>query len=151
MKQKYTTENLHPIRHMDEYVDEIEAGSVSPYRTNVLMKRFAEVKKLSYEMYKDCHNLIIEIDGEIPSNPELLWKHDLESVRLFSKAENHSYGDYSDDKLHAIRHFEEYVEEIETGNVSNERSVELKDRLGTVLRTSVRLYYDAERLIRLLD
>ena len=151
MGQKYTVEVLHPIRHMDEYVAEIMAGQVSPYRTNQLKTRFAKVKNLTKEMYKDAYTLIIEIDGEIMQDPEYLWKHDLDSVRIFSMGNNHAFGDYSNEKLHPIRHFEDYKSQIEAGEVSAERVVDLKERLGILLRLTVNLYFDAERLIRLLD
>ena len=148
MGQKYTIEALHPIRHMDKYVDEIMAGAVSPYRTKALKERFAKVKELAKEMYKDAYTLIMKIDEEIMQDPEFLWKHDLESVRIFSIGGNHSFGDYSNENLHPIRHFEKYVEEIEKGT---KRPEILKEKLGVVMRLSVRLYFDAERLIRLLD
>lgn len=151
MGQKYSTEALHPIRHMDEYVDEIMGGNVSALRTEKLKHRFADVKGIAYEMYADAYKLIIEIDNEFPQSPEILWKHDLESVRIFSMGENHSFGDYSSKNLHPIRHFEKYLAEIKEANITEERKKEIKERLGIVLRLSVRLYFDAERLIRLLD
>ena len=151
MGHKYSVESLHPIRHMDEYIAEIMAGSVSPFRTKILKERFAKVKELAYEMYKDAYTLIVELDGEMMQVPEQLWKHDLESVRIFAMSSNYSYGNYSDENLHPIRHFEKYVKEIEENELSGERVTELKSRLGVVLRLSVRLYYDAERLIRILD
>ena len=151
MGQKYTIEALHPIRHMDEYVAEIMAGSVSQYRTNQLKTRFANVKKLAKEMYKDAYTLIIELEGECMQDPEYLWDHDLDSAKFFSEGNNHSFGDYSNEKLHPIRHFEEYKTQIEAGKIPAERVVELKARLGVVLRLAVTLYYDAQRLIRLLD
>ena len=151
MGQKYTIEALHPIRHMDEYIAEIMAGSVSQYRTLKLKNRFATVKELAYEMYKDAYILIVELDGEMMQDPEQLWKHDLESVKIFSAGSNYSYGNYSDDTIHPIRHFEEYAKEVEDGNIPTERVTELKSRLGIVLRLAVRIYFDAERLIRILD
>ncbi len=151
MGQKYSIEALHPIRHMDEYIAEIMAGSVAPFRTKVLKERFAKVKDLAYEMYKDTYTLIIELDGEMMQDPEQLWKHDLESVRIFAMSSNYSYGNYSDENLHPIRHLENYVKEIKENELLGERITVLKTRLGIVLRLAVRLYYDAERLIRILD
>lgn len=151
MGQKYTVEALHPIRHMGEYVDEIMAGQVSPFRTQQLKARFKEVKEVAKEMYKDAYTLIMEIDNESMQDPEYLWKHDLDSVRIFSTGNNHSFGDYSNEKLHPIRHFEEYKAQIEVGGIHSERVVELKEKLGIVLRLAVTLYFDAERLIRLLE
>jgi len=150
MGQKYSTAALHPIRHMDDYIVEIMEG-VSTQREQVLKARFASVKVLAYEMYKDAYTLIIKLDGEMLQNPELLWKHDLESVRIFSMGANYSFGDYSSKNLHPIRHFEKYLAEIKEANITEERKKEIKERLGIVLRLSVRLYFDAERLIRLLD
>ena len=151
MGQKYTVEKLHPIRHMDKYVDEIMAGSVSPYRTQELKKRFADVKALAQEMYQDANKLIVTLDEEMEQDVYFLWKHDLENMKIFSMTENHSFGDYSNENLHPIRHFEEYVLEIRKGGLSDKRVHKLKERLRTVLVLSVRLYFDAERLIRLLD
>ena len=150
-KEKYTVEELHPIRHMEDYKAEIAAGQVSPYRTNQLKNRFAKVKKIAESMYKDAYFLIMKIDNEMMQDAVFLWKHDLESVKMFSIDLKCSYGEYSDENLHPIRHFEAYVEEIETKNLSAERTIQLKERLGLVLRLAVHLYFDAECLIRQLD
>ena len=149
-KKKYSKELLHPVLNMGKYFEEVEAGSVSAYRTKVLKERFANVKKIAFSMYRDAYELIQKIDGESMQDPEFLWKHDLQSIKIFCESED-SYGDYSKKNLHPIRHFEEYLEEVNAGNITPERLKTLKKRLAVVLRLAVRLYYDAERLIRKLD
>lgn len=149
MGHKYDKETLHPIRNMGVYIAEIEAGSVSPFRTDQLKRRFSKVKKIAFKMYKDSYFLIQKLDGEDMQSPEMLWKRDLENLKLkFSDAD---YGVYSKQELHPIRHFENYLSDIAMGDISEERRIELKDRLSRVLRLSVRLYFDAERLLLKLD
>lgn len=150
MGHKYTVEALHPVRHMEEYIAEIKAGDVSPYRQKQLKERFANVKKLAYDMYKDAYTFIMQLDGEMMQSPKELWKHDLQISKSFSLGFDNAYGNYSDENLHPIRHLDTYIQEMESGP-STERVKELKSRFGTVLMLSVNLYYDAERLICLLD
>lgn len=150
MGQKYSCKALHPIRHMEDYIVEIMLG-VSSKRKEILKQRFKGVQALAYQMYRDAYTLIIKLDDEMMQCPEFLWKHDLETVKIFAWDSKFSFGSYSVENLHPIRHFESYVEEINSQELTNARIEELKSRLAIVLRLAVRLYYDAERLLRVLD
>lgn len=151
MGPKYSNEALHPIRYMKDHISEVNQGDVSLSRTKHLKEQFRAVKALAYEIYKDAYILIIKLDEETMQTPEMLWAHEIQLARNFHMSNEGSYEKYSNESLHPIRHLEEYIQEIEEGSVSQKRREELKTRLGIVLQLSVALYFDAERLIRLLD
>ena len=144
----------HEIRHMNKYLAEILDGSYDPQRAKELKEHLVSAKSFAFEMYKDSYVLIMKIDGEMMKSPEELWKKDIEAAKIFSIG----FGDYSHESLHAVRHIEDYAKEIkgysqdiEEGTVSDKDIEKLKLRLGTILRLSVSLYYDAEKLIRMLE
>lgn len=143
----YTKKALHPIRYMEKYIAEIQEGTNRP---NELKKRFADVKKIAHSMYTDAFEMINVLDED--GNPsDFFWKKSLEKKKISYMGKDCPYGDYSVEKLHPIRHFGKYKQEVCRGNFSDCRRNELKEKLGIVLELSVQLYYDAERLIRTLD
>jgi len=148
MGQKYSNEVLHPIRYMQEHMAEVERGDLCLERAEYLKKQFAKVNALAYEIYKDTYILLIKLDREMMQSPEQLWKHELQS-RLFYTA--NKLEKYSRENLHPIRHFEEYTEEIENEDLTEERIIELKKRLAMVRTLAIDLFFEAKRLITLLD
>ena len=150
MGQKYSNEVLHPIRYMSQHVTEVESGNVSAERAEYLKKQFAQVNDVAYEIYKDTYILLIKLDEEMLQAPEALWKHDLQS-KMFYMSNQHVEEKYSNENLHPIRHFEEYVHEIEAGGLTEERVAELKIRLSLVRTLAIDMYFEAKRLITLLD
>lgn len=144
--KRYTHEMLHPFRHFSDYVNEVKAGAVAPYRVKVLQERLANVKTLAKQMYCDAYILIQKLDGEWAQDPEYLWNLELKLARY--RTSKDSDGNYSKKKLHPIRHFEEYVEKIEAGNFSSEDRKKFKNRLAKVMRLAPEVYCDADQLLK---
>jgi len=147
MKDKYSKKVLHPIRHMGDYYQEVEAGKVSAYRSRVLMDRFSSVKKLTFQIYEDTYNMIVILDGEQPADVQFLWKRDLLLMQNCPVRGR----DYSKKVLHPVRHISEYMKEIRNPETSSKRLLEIKKRCSKLLSLSVLMYYDAERLIKKID
>lgn len=147
-QKKYSKEKLHCVLHMDEYLKEIQAGGVSQYRRLQLKERFADVKQLSYQMYSDAYKLIMDCDGEQTGYTEMLWKKDLED---YTKNESKSSIEYTKKSLHPVRHLQKYVEEIKDPKTTYERLKDIKERLAKVREISIKLYYDASKVLYSLD
>lgn len=144
--RRYTHEMLHPFRHFSDYVNEVKAGAVAPYRLRVLHERLVNVKVLAKQMYCDAYRLIQELDGESAQDPEYLWNLELKLARY--RTSKDSDGNYSKKRLHPMRHFEEYVEKIESGNISSEDKKKLKNRLAKVIALAPEVYHDADQLLK---
>ncbi len=137
----------HCVRHMGKYIQEVTSGSVTPEREIELKEHFAEAKELAKQTYVTAFKLNCMLDGEQCDDTaaKVAWDN---AIRSSNTSE---YGDYSGDALHTFQHFDDYIEEVERGDVSDERKTELKERFSTLMKQAVRLYFDEGRLILILD
>lgn len=150
-QQNYSMEALHSIRHMNGYIAEITKEPVPYERIQVLKIRLLNVKDIAKSMYEDAYSLIGKLEGEMAYSFEYIWKHDIDSLRIFSNGSSSSFGDYSEERLHAIRHFEEYLDKFEKGTLKQKEIEKMKLRLMTVRTFATHLFFDAENLIKALD
>ena len=60
---KYSEENLHPIRHLEEYLIEIKVGNISTKRISELTERLRNVLVISTHLHYDADRLI-ELIGD---------------------------------------------------------------------------------------
>lgn len=145
---RYTSAVLHCVRYMNKYIKEVTSESgVSPKRKAELKNRFAAAKNLSKQTYFDVFKLNCLLDGEQRGDEaaKVAWNS---AIRGYNDSK---YGDYSVDALHTFRHLNDYIEEVERGNVSDERKTELNERFSTLMEQAVYLYFDAGRLLLILD
>lgn len=141
----------HCIREMGSHMNEAEDGNLKPDRARYLKSQFGEVKKVAYYIYSNAYLLIQLLDGEQAQDPKLLWDYQLKLQRL--SVGKGSYGEYSYENLHEVRHFYERIEKINAGVVklSKEEKETIKEKLAAALKLAVELYFDAERMILKLD
>ena len=148
-KIEYTSKALYPLRHMGRYIEEVVESpqTLTLEREAELKDRMPLVKELACQMYREAHTLIVKLDGEQCSDAESMWSHDLKMVQW---RRTKKFWDYSDENIHPLRHFEEYVEQIEKGNLDPARVEELKNRLSIILSLTVHSYDDADRIMEIL-
>lgn len=143
---RYTYDDLHPIRYFGSYVYEVKAGGVDSARAKELHERFVKVKALAKQMFCDAYILIQKLDGEPIQDPIYPWN--LERKLAMYRTSKDDDGNYSDEKLHPMRHFEEYVEKIESGKLSSEEKKKIKNRLADVMQLAPEVYHDADQLLK---
>lgn len=141
----------HCIREMDNHMKQAEDGNLKLDRAQYLKSQFGEVKEIAYYMYRNSYLLIQQLDGEQAQDPKLLWDYQLKLQKL--SVGKGSYGNYSRENLHEVRHFQERIEKINAGvdKLSKEEIKTIKEKLAAALKLAVELYYDAERMILKLD
>lgn len=148
-EKEYSSANVFQLRHMHKYIEQAaNPNKLKPERIAELKTRVISVRKLAPKMYREAYILIQMIDGEQFVDIDKMWEHDLKMVQWRSPKNKF---DYSDDELiHPFRHFDEYIKQIEEGNLSAQRVSELKNRLSIVMMYTVHAYEDATRIMDIL-
>lgn len=141
---RYTYDDLHPIRYFGSYVYEVKAGGVDSARAKELHERFVKVKVLAKQMFCDAYILIQKLDGEPIQDPEYLWNLALKWANY--RTAKDADGNYSDEKLHPMRHFEEYVADIDAGNLKDKKKI--RNRLACVIELAPEVYRDVDQLLK---
>lgn len=141
---RYTYDDLHPLRYFGSYLKEVRKGNIDSARAQELRKRFVNVKVLAKKMFIDAYTMIQKLDGEPIQDAEYLWKLALKWTNY--RTAKDSNGNYSNEMLHPMRHFEEYLEAINSGNLEDKDKI--RNRLANVIELAPEVFHDADKLLR---